>query len=973
MRHYENPKCTSENRAQPRSYYIPGGVSEYLLLNGTWRFAYFKRDIDVPESIETWDRIPVPSCWQLLGYENPNYTNINYPYPCDSPYVPDDNPCGVYEREFVLEKKWGRVYFVLEGVSSCAYLSVNGDYVGYTQGSHLQAEFDITGFVREGENTITVKVLKWCCGSYLEDQDAFRYNGIFRDCYLLQRPEGHIVDVEMIPNEKEIVIHIEGKAELCIHEREKLLLSTEICDEYVYPVENPILWNAENPFLYRIELERDGEIICLKAGLRKVEVSDKQELLINGVSVKLHGVNHHDTSKFKGWCQTAEELRKDLELMKELNINCVRTSHYPPSPVFLELCDEIGLYVICETDIETHGFARRYPNVDGGYDMESNDWPATDLSWKQEFVERMQRMVEYHKNHASIIMWSTGNESGHGCNHVDMIRWTRERDHTRLIHCEDASRKGQIHNADICSVMYFSPEDLERLARSNDINMPVFICEYAHAMGNGPGDVWAYSEMFDKYDKLIGGCIWEWADHVVTVDSVQKYGGDFEGEITNDGNFCCDGLVFADRSFKAGSYEAKAAYQPIKTSYQNGVLSVYNRLDFTNLKEYNLTLWVEVDGESIWKTQVVEDIAPHTAKEIVIESVNIEGSDNDNVLSQKKYCAKYGVFLNVTLSKDGNEYARTQHEISEWKVQNNILETIGSVCQEEPEENWTPAELTEDVQHIYAKGEGFSYTFSKHYGAFESMVIDGEEQLAGRMKLSAFRAPTDNDRNVKVYWANLNIWQGENLDCAFEKIYDCRIKEGKIIVDGSLAGVSRKPVSRHQVMVAIGVDGQVDMCVQAEIRKDAFWLPRFGYELELPKTSNAFTYYGRGPLENYCDMCHASYVGRYDSTAEQEYVNYVRPQEHGNHTEVRQLQIGKLEFTSETGMDINVSRYSTQTLNVAEHTDELVEDEKVHVRIDYKVSGIGSNSCGPGLEEKYRLGEKKIRFSFTIRPIKTRA
>ena len=528
MRIYENPQMTSENRKAPRSYYMPGGVSEYQLLNGVWDFAYFSRDINVPEEIVSWDKIPVPSCWQLHGYENPNYTNINFPYPCDLPYVPDDNPCGIYQREFELKRKWGKVYFVMEGVSSCAFLYVNSEYVGYTQGSHLQAEFDITSFVKEGTNTIRVNVLKWCCGSYLEDQDFFRFNGIFRDCYILQRPEGHIEDVEMIPNEKQIHIHIRGTAQVRILEGDVVLVQGQMEDQFSYAPEKPILWNAEKPFLYTVELERDGEILTFRTGLRKVEISEDYELLINDVSVKLHGVNHHDTSKFRGWCQTDEELRKDLEVMKELNINCVRTSHYPPTPRFIELCDEMGFYVILETDIESHGFVRRLPDVGYGYDVSSNAWPCTMKEWKKEHVERMRRMVETYKNHTSAIMWSTGNESGHGSNHVEMIKWTRKRDGSRLIHCEDASRKGQFHNADVYSRMYSSLEELEKMALTDDINMPVFLCEYAHAMGNGPGDVYAYNELFDKYPKLIGGCIWEWADHVVTENGVQKYGGDFE-------------------------------------------------------------------------------------------------------------------------------------------------------------------------------------------------------------------------------------------------------------------------------------------------------------------------------------------------------------------------------------------------------------------------------------------------------------
>ena len=940
MRVYEQLNFTSENRRPSRSYYIPGGCSEYHLLNGEWNFAYFDRDIDVPEKIEKWDKIPVPSCWQLHGYENPNYTNINYPYPCDPPYVPDDNPCGIYEREFEIEKKWGRLYFVFEGVASCACLAINDEYVGFTQGSHLQAEFDITDYVCEGTNKVTVKVLKWCCGSYLEDQDCFRFNGIFRDCYVLQRPENHIDDIEMIPNDKEISIKLDGQAQVSIYKGEELLVSTQMEDTFTYAIENPVLWNAEKPFLYKVVFEKAGEIITLKAGLRKVEISEKYELLINGVSVKLHGVNRHDTSKYRGWCQNDDELRQDLLLMKDLNINCVRTAHYPPTPKFMELCDEIGLYVICETDIETHGFLRRYPNVPYNFDPEDNIWPCSNMEWKAEHIERMERMVECFKNNVSVIMWSTGNESAHGVNHISMIKWTHNRDASRLVHCEDASRKGQNHNPDLYSRMYISFEELEAAAISNDINMPVFLCEYSHAMGNGPGDVFEYNEIFDKYPKLIGGCIWEWADHVVTVDGVQKYGGDFEGELTHDENFCSDGLVFADRSFKAGTLEAKAAYQPIRTTYEDGKLAVYNRLDFTNLDEYEFTYWVEVDGVKTTETTMTLSAEPHTWTEVAVDY-------------QVEEC-QYGVYLNGELKKDGKVYAIVQHKLP------FTVKTEKTV---------TKTQLTEDDLFVYASGDKFSYTFSKKYGVFTSMVVDGEEQLDGRTQLSAFRAPIDNERGIKQYWLNLNVWEGENLDCAFTKVYDCRIEEGDIVVKGSLAGISRLPLFKYTLKVTVFEDGKVEFRLSGDIRKDAHWLQRLGYNFEFPQNSKEFTYYGRGPVECYSDMCHWATVGMYESTAEKEYVNYVFPQEHGNHNNVKMLRIGKLEFTADTEMEIQVSEYTAHDLYKAAHTDELKKDGKIHVRIDYKNSGVGSNSCGPTLPEKYRLSEKTIEFGFSVRPI----
>ena len=941
MRQYENPRKTSENRCPPRSYYIPGGRSEYTLLNGDWRFAFYSRDIDVPEVINAWDTIPVPSCWQLQGYENPNYSNINYPYPCDPPYVPDDNPCGVYEREFELAQIWGRTYFVLEGVSSCAYLHVNGAYVGFTQGSHLQAEFDITDFVRAGTNTVRVKVLKWCCGSYLEDQDFFRYNGIFRDVYLLQRPQDHITDVEMIPNDKSIRIRLAGGAHVQILAEGRLLAEGEMGDEYVFAPENPVLWNAEKPYLYTVRLERHGEVIERKAGLRSIAVSPEYALLINGVAVKLHGVNHHDTSAHRGWCQTDEELRRDLLLMKQLNMNCVRTSHYPPTPKFIEMCDEIGLYVVCETDIETHGFLRRLPNVPYRYDVETNAWPCTKAEWRQEFVERMQRMVENFKNHASVIIWSTGNESGHGANHVEMIRWTKNRDNTRLIHAEDASRKGQIHNADVFSMMYSSLEDVRGYAVCDDISMPVFLCEYSHAMGNGPGDVWDYNELFDRYPKLIGGCIWEWADHVVTENGVQKYGGDFPGEQTHDGNFCCDGLVFADRTLKAGSLEAKAAYQPIRTNYGENVLTVYNRLDFTNLNEYTFQYWIEVDGVPRETVETVLEAAPHTLVSVPVDYEPVR--------------CRFGVTLNTRLLKDGAEVAHTQHQLP---------------CTIVPEPKKKTLSLEEAGDRIIARGEGFCYTFSKHYGVFTGLVVEGREQLAGRPVLSACRAPTDNDRNIQYRWLQLDEWQGENLDKSSVKVYDCWIEDGAILISGSLSGISRAPLLRFVQKIRVFRDGEISVTLRGTVRQDAIWLPRLGFEWELPGDVTAFAYYGNGPVESYRDLCHAGAVGLYDSDTDKEYVRYVRPQEHGNHTAVKWLRIGDLEFRADA-MEINVSRYSTAALLKAEHTDELVADGKTHLRIDYKVSGIGSHSCGPSLERRYRLEEKDIDFRFSLRPAET--
>lgn len=939
MRYYENVLKTSENRLNPRSYYIPGGKSEYNLLNGEWRFKYYNRDIDVEENIDNWDNIPVPSCWQILGYENPNYTNINYPYPYDIPYVPDDNPCGVYERDFDIKNKWGRVYFVLEGVSSCAKIFLNGKYVGFTQGSHLEAEFDITDFVFEGKNTIRVEVLKWCVGSYLEDQDFMRFNGIFRDLYILQRPENHIVDISLSTKENSIFVSADKECNISLYSEDGNLLDSKKGEKAEFVLENPIRWNAEMPYLYTVKIEKDGEIITRKIGFRAISVSDKGEVLLNGSPIKFRGVNHHDTSKMRGWCQSDEELLNDLRLMKELNINCIRTSHYPPTPKFVDMCDELGFYVVLETDLETHGIVRRFADVAYGYDVESDDWVCQRDEWKKEFIERMQRAVLLFKNNTCVVMWSTGNESGYGKNHEAMIDWVRTLRDDRLVHCEDASRKGDNAKADVYSRMYTYMPDMEKYALDENEKKPFFLCEYAHAMGNGPGDVYDYNELINKYPKLSGGCIWEWADHVVTEDGVEKYGGDFKGELTHDANFCCDGIVFADRSFKAGTLEMKTAYQPIRTFLSGKTLTIKNLYDFTVLNsDFEFICEIEKDGEVIESSKKELNIKPHSNQEIELDLPNVS--------------SKYGLYLNCYLLKNGFELAHTQH-----KLESQVIKE--AVCEKK-------AKFSEIGENILISGEGFEYTFSKFYGNFISLKIAGEEKLAERMGITTWRAPIDNERYIKNKWGNYNIWEGENMDCLFTKIYDCKLENGVITVSGSLSGVSRMPFFRYTLTIEVFQDGRINFDLSGIVRENVFWLPRLGFELKLIGEDKKFSYFGNGPYESYIDMCHAGKIGRYESSADKEYVKYPMPQEHGNHIGVRELLIDGMKFTSDNDFECNVSNYSSKDLTAAMHTDELTKKGYTFVRLDYKNSGLGSAACGPPLEEKYRLDEKKIKFTFSM-------
>ena len=950
MRFYENPKKTSENRLPQRAYYIPENQGAYTLLNGDWRFHYYSRDIDLEEAITQWDTIDVPSCWQSRGYENPNYTNQKYPFPVDLPFVPDDNPCAVYQREFTVENPENKTYIVFEGIASAGAVYVNGRYVGFTTGNHLQAEFDITDFVRLGENTLRVIVYKWACTTYLEDQDCFRFNGIFRDVYLLSRPQGHIVDIAITTKENQIFVKFNGQATLTLLDGETVLSQQFAENTAVFTIENPKYWNAEEPYLYTLRLERLGEVITQKVGLRSIAIDEAGRLLVNGVSVKLKGVNRHDTHPTNGWTMTDQDLLAELRLMKQLHINCIRTSHYPPTPKYLDLCDELGFYVVLETDLETHGFYKRFGHgeKDPGYDMESTDWPCRRPEWEKEHVERMERALERDKNHASIIMWSIGNECGFGENHKSMVNYLRSRDPSRLVHNECASRHAAVHPedpdaryySDVFSRMYLSPEVCRNYCEDQTYNQPLYLCEYAHAMGNGPGDLWDYWQLVEQYPKFIGGCIWEWKDHTVIQEGIAKYGGDWETELTNDGNFCCDGIVFPDLSLKAGSKEMAHIYQPMKaTLTENGIL-LQNTYAFKTLWG-NLTLALCRDGKTIATRELLLDLA---AQETLLLPIPGELPTD----------CRYGCYVDLQLkTPNGKPICTDQLQLD---IPAASLKPMDM-----------PAVLEENDREIIANGDGFRYCFSKHYGTFTSIELDGNQLLAAPLRLSTFRAPTDNDRRVRKFWVQQPDGVSENMDKQFIKIYSVETCDNQIVTEGSLAGVSIMPFIRFRQTVTIGADGTVDFQVDATVEENAYWLPRFGYDFALREANAAFRYFGMGPGETYRDLHHYAGYGLWESTAAEDYVAYIRPQEHGNHYGVQELAFeNSLRFVADTPFECRVSQYSAHELFKKRHAAELSKDGFTHVRIDYKESGIGSNSCGPFLAETYRLSEKEIHFAFRM-------
>lgn len=951
MRIFESYK-TSENRLPQRSYYIPQNKGAYTLLNGIWKFRFFDNDSELKNPITKWSEIDVPSCWQTRGYECPNYSNKQYTMPLDPPYVPDNNPCGVYERTFDVNNINNKTYIVFEGISSFGVLYINDKYVGYTSGSHLQSEFDISDFVFLGINTIRVIVYKWSCGSYLEDQDAFRFNGIFRDVYMLSRPQNHLVDIDISANTNSISTKFDGSAIVSLFYKDELIESVECTGGVTFDIESPSLWSAEKPNLYTLKFESEGESIYQKVGLRTVSISDKNELLINGVPVKLKGVNHHDTNPHNGWTMSDEDILTDLRLMKSLNINCVRTSHYPPTPKFLEYCDELGIYVILETDIETHGFDLRYSyySESKGYDIESSDWPCVMPEFKDEFVSRMQRALERDKNHSSIIMWSLGNESGFGPNHMAMSDWIRSRDNTRLIHCEDCSRISGYkpeyayftEYTDVFSRMYYSYSDCENYCLDDSKTQPLFLCEYSHAMGNSPGDVVDYWNIIYKYPKFIGGCIWEWADHTIIEDGVAKYGGDWEGEKVHDGNFCCDGMVYPDRSFKAGTYEIKYAYQPINVSINNGKINIYNNLSFTNLDEYKLNLSLVCDDETLESKDLVIDVKPLSNIELEIP------------FNLPKSC-KYGCYINVKLFDiTGREVAIEQLKMDVDKQKNMI--------------SYSLCELFESDDYIVAKGDGFEYKVSKKYGTLDSILSNGRELIGSPLKLSVFRAPTDNERTSKNRWYGKAGGYSWNIEHTFNKNYETYIENGVIVSKGALCPISRKPALAYTQYLSIFNDGSIKVSVKATKNKELTWIQRFGFEFLIDNNDVSFKYFGKGPGETYIDMNHYATNGMWKSKASKEYCHYIKPQEHGNHYGVSYFELENgLKFVSDSSFEINVSQFSSEELFNKTHAAYLEKDGKSHIRVDYKNSGIGSNSCGPGLLDKYRLKEDEIDFEFVIK------
>ncbi len=1000
---YNDFSVVSENREPQRAYYVPfsdktDAMTKHweesdrcTLLNGEWNFKYLESPLDIPDNISDIvyeNTLPVPSCWECFGYGQIWYTNINYPFQYDPPYTLSMNPVGVYSRKFNLENT-DKMYMVFEGVSSYFELYINGRYVGMSRGSHLQAEFDITDYVNVGENTVTAAVYTWNAESYLEDQDFFRFHGIFRDVYLLNRPTEHIRDIYIKPNVSgEAVFEYDfvgGSKPISVEISDpsgNVILNAQVQNGNSVKIDNPRLWSAEHPNLYGVLIDCGGEYIYKRIGFVSVATSKDGELLINGVSVKLKGVNRHDSNPKTGYYTSREDMERDIVLMKQHNINCVRTSHYPNHPEFLEMCDRYGLYVMDECDQETHGVEHAF----GLCSLASIGEMASNEDILGSYMDRMIRMVERDKNSPSIFSWSLGNEGQFGTNHVKMSEWTKKRDDSRLIHYERTAFPNKAYGADqikidpcvdFISRMYTNLECLEIQGNMRNDERPYFLAEYCHAMGLGPGEVKDYWDIIYKHKRLIGGCIWEWCDHAVEKKLANGktgyiYGGD-SGEFPHDGNFCCDGLVFPDRTPSTGLLEYKKVIEPLKITcvdIKSGEFEIENRYDFSDLSEFAFGYEVTADGKVIDGGELKISAKPHETVKVKIDYSAPE-SVKDGVFIE--------IFMNTAKAYDwceiGHRLAWAQFEIP----------TEIRVPSAEPLEKIT---AEDGKRYITVQSGAAEVIVDKVRGMICSVKKNGAELLARPSDIVIWRALIDNDNYVKP------IWESEFFHKTYFKVRSvcteitdtaCVIK-----VDGAQGSNSRLPIFDIKIEYTITSNGiktnihadkndikamnrtsSEETSLDLNLKKDIDEVPRFAMRFALKPEFEDITYFGMGDRECYVDYHEHAKMNVWNSTVTDEYEPYIVPQDCGNHINVKWLELksdtDSVGFSADRAFEFSALHYTMEEMYEKAHAFELEKSNSTEVMVCYKNRGVGSNSCGPALSRKYCVTDKVIDFEFNIK------
>ena len=1004
-RYYENLNVLHENTMPARAYYIPASKrmdnlvehreesDRMQLLNGTWKFQYFTSIYNIKDSFfeknydtENFDEIQVPSVWQMAGYDTHQYTNIRYPFPFDPPYVPQDIPCGAYVHnfEYSRDEKASKAFLNFEGVDSCFYVWINGSYVGYSQVSHMTSEFDVTDVLQDGTNTVAVLVMKWCDGSYLEDQDKFRMSGIFRDVYILKRPKQAISDYHIKTRIEDMLakVEIEMKfysplnVKISIEDRNGAVVALgSIAEEgtAVLEIASPELWNTENPYLYKLILETENEVIVDHIALRKIEIKD-QVIYLNGQKIKFRGVNRHDSDPVTGFTISLEQITTDLTLMKQHNFNAIRSSHYPNAPFFYEMCDKYGFMVIDEADIEAHGPFMIYRKEDTDYNRFKrwNEKIADDPAWEEAIVDRVKLMVERDKNRFCIVMWSMGNESAYGCNFEKALEWTKNFDPDRITQYESARYRNydetyDYSNLDVYSRMYPALSEIQEYL-DKDGSKPFLLVEYCHSMGNGPGDFEDYFQMIQDNDKMCGGFVWEWCDHAIAHGTAENgktiyaYGGD-HGEEIHDGNFCMDGLVYPDRTVHTGLLEYKNVYRPARViSYdkESGELVLHNYMDFDDLKDYvKISYELTQDGLVISKGILPEfSVAPHG-----------EGKTNlkINVPENGKCYLKliYHLKKELPLLDEDHILGFDEIEVSKEDTKCKLAE------------KWIPKtvvdselQVNENDTQIHIKGREFAYTIDKRTALFTEMKFAGREYLNHPMELNIWRAPTDNDMYIK------SEWKKAHYDKAYTRAYTTEVVQGKhgvkITSHASVVAETVQKILDVTITWKIEAAGKIDADI-AVTKDDEFPdLPRFGVRMFLDKKLSAARYFGMGPQESYCDKHQAASHGLYRADVGDLHEDYIRPQENGSHYDCEYVELNNSRYgivvSAENAFSFNASYYTQEELEKKTHNYELTESDSVVFCVDYALNGIGSNSCGPVVLEQYRFDDVLFRFQFTLIP-----
>lgn len=1004
MKTWENHQIDGINRMPARAHFLTFPSKEKALLNnnrythafknlnGVWKFmfldapeyspeGFFNSDFDVTKM----DDITVPGNWQLQGYGKMHYSDLWYNFPINPPYVPTENPTGIYKRTFFVEESYRDKKIIIRfcGVDSAYHLWINGKEVGYSKVARNESEFDITDIIRVGEeNDVTVRVYQWSDGTYLEDQDMWWESGIFRDVELIGVPKDGINDYKVIADlddeykngifkveaflrttkEVNVTFELVDAGENTVFTKTVVAKEGKACiDEVIADVNH---WTAETPYLYKLfmTVEDDGqivEVIPQNVGFRNIRLNG-ETFLVNGVAIKFKGVNRHDYSPQNGRVVSREEIEKDIILMKQFNINAIRTSHYPNSYYLYDLCDEYGMYLIAETDLECHGF-----ELTGDY-----KWITDDPSWELAYVSRMTRMIERDKNHPAIIFWSLGNESAFGCNFRKMTDAAHEMDPTRLVHYEGDF---DVESADVYSTMYTWIENPKKPYLMKDIieksKKPHVHCEYCHAMGNGPGNLKDYQDLVYAHDKLQGGFVWEWFDHGIesfteSGEKYYRYGGDF-GDDPSNKDFCIDGLIMPDRTPSPGLYEYKKVIEPITTTavdIQKGIINLLSRYDFANLDRFNLVYKV-MEDDVILQTgfMAVPSIEARANKDITLPY--------DLSAIKVKPGAHYYVNISYQLRED-TSYASSGHELATAQFELPLYKE-GIVVRPEGILNVEKEHTT-----LHVKGANFSLDFNLVNGNLMNIVRDGMQVLSKGPRLTLWRAPISNDMEIidklkKVYFLHLEHEVVMNIDYHMEG----NILKVEVDTINSTTNSAWHFKTKYVYTVCPSGDILIDVEGTPSGRVDLApdMLPRIGVSMHLDKSMEHVRYFGMGPGENYADSKEAAQMGLYANTVDGLFTNYVIPQENGNHMGCKWVSMTNdrgmgLLASTEGDFNFSASWYEDKDLDDAKHTCDLVKRDYIVFNVDYKQNALGTNSCGQWQLDKYRAKFEDFKLSFRLTP-----